>query len=368
ALLAFVKKQLQKTNVYRFLGGFLLWIYSPLCAQNIVWKTGVYSFFDNTEFGGSSVQIPQTMAGVHLAPEIGLSLKSKHRIFAGIDLLHEYGSNKAVDFYDLVIFYEYAASPFRFYAGAIPRRLVLDKYPRMFFQDSILNYRPTINGVFWEYSVKNKYANVWLDWTSRQTHKRHETFFMGWSGRYSLGIFYAQHFGYMFHFAGMMEPGFDESIHDNGLLLTSLGIDLSEKTGLEKLETNLGWSMGLDRDRGIGMWHKPQGVLSEIKIEYKGLGLLNTYYKGGRQQLYYNNHGNELYWGDPIYRSKEYNRIDLYINFIRTPEVKLRFVYSLHLTEKQMYHEQAFYATFDLDNLKKEKHEKRYQYLWDKWF
>jgi hypothetical protein len=351
---------------------FLLWIFlgihSPLCAQEIVWKANVRSFFDNTEFGGSQVQMPQTMAGVHLAPELGLSLKGKHRIFAGIDLLHEYGSNKAVDFYDPVIYYEFAGQPFRFYAGAIPRRLVLDRYPRMFFQDSIANYRPTINGVFWEYGANDSYANVWLDWASRQTHTRHESFFMGWSGRYRHGLFYAQHFGYMFHFAGMMAPEIRESIHDNGLILSSIGIDLAGKTGFEKLETNIGWSMGIERDRGIGVWHKPQGILSEIKVEYGGVGVFNTYYKGDNQQAYYSDHGNELYWGDPIYRSKEYDRMDLYISFIQTEAVKLRFIYSLHLTEKQLYHEQAFYATFNLDNLKNKKHERKYHYLWDQWF
>jgi hypothetical protein len=355
-------------KAYCFLLGLFIGIYSPLCAQDVVWKTGLRSFFDNTEFGGSRVQIPQTMAGVHLAPEIGLSLNGNHRVFAGIDLLHEYGSNKAVGFYDPILYYEYAGAPFRFYAGAIPRHLVLDKYPRMFFQDSISNYRPVINGVFWEYGVNGNYANVWLDWASRQTHQRHEAFFMGWSGRYNHGIFYAQHFGYMFHFAGVMDPVIPEPLHDNGLILTSLGIDLAEKTGFVKLETNLGWSVGLERDRELGIWHKPQGVLSETKVEYRGLGLFNTYYKGSSQQVYYSDHGNELYWGDPVYRSKEYDRIDLYIHFIRTPAVTLKFAYSLHLTEKQMYHEQAFYATFNLDNLKNKKHEKKYQYLWDKWF
>ncbi|MDR2118511.1 MAG: hypothetical protein LBP25_03125 [Tannerellaceae bacterium] len=342
----------------------------PLGAQDVVWKTGVHSFFDNTEFGGSAVQIPQTMAGVHLAPEAGLSLDGTHRVFAGADLLHEYGSERAVDFFNPVVYYEYAGTPFRFYAGAIPRRLALDRYPRMFFQDSILNYRPVIHGVFWEYRHRHSYANVWLDWTGRQTRTRHEAFFMGWSGRYGFagGMIYAQHFGYMFHFAGMMNPVIDESIHDNGLMLTSLGLDLSEKTGFAKLEANLGWAIALDRDRGIGVWNKPQGILAETKIEYRGLGLFNSWYKGGSQQVYYSDHGNLLYWGDPVYRATEYNRLDLYIRFIQTAAVTLKFAYSLHFMEKNMYHEQAFYATFNLDNITRTTHEKKYRYLWDQWF
>jgi hypothetical protein len=351
---------------------FLFLISFGLCtslfAQKIEWKTGLHSFFDNTEFGHSLVQNPQTMGGIHFIPEAGLDWKNGHRIFVGIDLLHELGSNKIIDITYPVVYYEYENKGFRFYMGAVPRQLVLDKYPRMFFQDSIKNYRPTLNGFFWEYQRKKNYANIWLDWTSRQTEERHESFFMGWSGEYHPGIFYARHFGYMFHLAGVMNPEIPEAVHDNGLLLTSFGINFAPKTGFEKLEVNAGWSIGLDRDRDIGVWNKPQGLLSELKIEYRGLGIFNTYYKGESQQIFYNDHRNELYWGDPIYRSKEYNRSDFYIYFIKTNIVKVKFIYSLHFTEGQIYHEQAFYATFDLDNFKNKKNEKRYKYLWDNWF
>jgi hypothetical protein len=349
---------------YFFLAGLLLCPYSLLPAQQLAWKAGVHSFFDNVEFGGSALQTPQTMAGVHLAPEIGIVWEGKHRVFAGTDLMHEYGSDQVVTAAPL-IYYEYAGNPFRFYAGAIPRTILLDKYPRMFFRDSVMNYRPALNGVFWEYASGINYANVWLDWTGRQTDTQREAFFMGWSGKYSYRSFYAQHFGYMFHFAKTKNPAAGQSIHDNGLLLTSLGIDWAGKAGFDKLDINLGWSVGLDRDRGLGVWHRPQGLLSEIKIEYKGLGAFNTYYKGDGQQVYYGDRGSELYWGDPAFRSKEYDRMDLYVCFINTNVVRLKFIYSLHFMENRLYHEQAFYATFDLSNLKNRTPQKKYRYLWD---
>jgi hypothetical protein len=308
------------------------------------------------------------MGGIHFVPEVGLDWKNNHRILFGVNLLHEFGSNKIIDYTDPVVYYEYENKGFRFYMGAVPRQLVLDKYPRMFFQDSIKNYRSTLNGFFWEYKQKKNYANIWMDWASRQTEKQHESFFMGWSGEYNPGIFYVRHFGYIFHFAGIMNPEVPEAVHDNGLLLTSFGINFAPKTGFEKLELNAGWSIGLDRDRDIGVWNKPQGLLSELKVEYKGLGIFNTYYKGESQQIFYNDHSNDLYWGDPVYRSTAYNRSDFYICFIKTNIVKVKFIYSFHFTERQVYHEQAFYATFDLDNFKSKKNEKRYKYLWDNWF
>ena len=327
-----------------------------LSAQEFIWKAGVHSFFDNAEFAHSSVQIPQTMAGIHLVPEAGLSWDKRHRAFAGFDAVHEFGSDKTIDFIDPLAYYNFDGEHFRFYMGAFPRRAALEKYPRMFFQDSIAYYRPVVNGLFWEFYKKDNYINVWLDWTSRQTETRREAFFMGWSGRYNLGVFYGQHFGYMFHFAGIMNPEIPEGLHDNGLILTSLGVDFARKTIFEKLEMNVGWSAGLERDRNyIDNWHTPQGLLSEIKIEYKGLGLFNTFYKGDGQQFFYDDHGSELYWGDRFYRTKQYNRTDLYLNFFKTSVVNVKLNFSFHFAEGKMYHQQSLYASFELDNLKKKK-------------
>ncbi|MDR3329108.1 MAG: hypothetical protein LBS63_03235 [Prevotellaceae bacterium] len=335
-------------------------------AQGVLYKAEVRSFFDNTEFGTSNVQMPQTMAGTHLAPEVGMGWGEQHRIFVGLDAMHEWGSNKAVDFFDPIAYYQFSGKLFRAYVGAFPRSLALGRYPRMFFQDSVLNYRPIVNGVFWELLHGESYLNLWLDWASRQAPDRHEAFFMGWSARCSYGVLYAQHFGYMFHFAGTMHPIVDEGLHDNGVVLTSLGVDFADKAGIEKLEANLGWSVGLERDRSLGEWHRPQGVLSEIRVEYKGVGAFNTYYNGGSQQVFYSDHASDLYWGDPIYRSREYNRTDFYINFVKTDVVHIKLIYSLHFTEQTAYHEQGLQVTFALDNFSKKK-QKGYEYIWDRW-
>ena len=341
-------------------------VFMDVSSQELLWKAGVYHFFENNEFANSKVQIPQTMAGVHLAPEIGVKWNDNHRIFAGFDAMHEYGSNSVIDFFNPIVYYEFSGKPFRFYVGAFPRKLVLDKYPRMFFQDSIYNFRPVINGTFWEYYSGDNYMNFWMDWVSRQTDKRREAFFLGWSGRYNLHVFYGQHFGYMLHFANVANPETSEGLHDNILLLTSLGVDLSSKTNFEKLEANIGWTVGLERDRSLANWHRPQGLLSEIKIEYKGLELYNTYYKGKNQQIFYDDHGSDLYWGDPIYRTKEYNRTDLSVLFYKSNIVNLKLTWALHFAEQTTYHSQLLTATFELDNQKK-KGGKKARYVWDNW-
>lgn len=353
----------------RFLGVVVLFCFcmGHVLAQDKVWKLGVNSFFDNTEFGNSGVQIPQTMAGVHVAPEVGLSWGGVHCVYVGADVLHEYGSNKAVDRLDPIAYYSYGRAPFRFYMGAFPRKLVLEDYPRLFFTDSIHNYRPNINGLCWEFSHGKSYIRAWLDWTSRQTYTRNETFFMGESARLSLGEWYVQHFGYMFHYAGVMNPVVPEALHDNGLYRTSLGVDLSERTGWDKLDFSLGWAVGVeDARQGVPNWLKHHAIMAEAKVEYRGLGLENSLYAGNRQMAFYDDHGMNLYWGDRVYRAQRYDRSDFYIRFFHTEVVDIKLMYTLHFLENDMYHEQSLYVCFNIGNRVK-KHAQPYRYLWSPW-
>jgi len=338
-------------------------------SQEVLYKVGLHSFFDNNEFDGCPLGYSQTMAGVHFAPQIGLGWDTNHRIFVGIDAMHEFGSNKAIGYYDPIAYYEYNNKLFRFDMGAFPRKMALDKYPLFFFQDSIRNYRPTMTGFFWEFgSEEGNYMNIWLDWTSRQTFTDRETFFMGWSGRYNRDIFYAQHFGYMRHFAGVMDPANHTPVRDNGRIWTAVGLNLSSKTPFDELDINAGWAAGIERDRATDAgWNSMNGLLSEIRVEYRGVGAFNTYYRGKGQYEYFDEYGSQLYWGDRLYRATSYDRLDGYVYLMKTDVVTLKFVFTLHFVNSILGAEQQLYATFDLDNLKDRKPSKKYQYLWDHW-
>jgi hypothetical protein len=98
-------------------------------------------------------------------------------------------------------------------------------------------------------------------------------------------------------------------------------------------------------------------------VEYKGVGLFNTLYRGKGQMSFYNDHRSDLYWGDPIYRASSYDRADIYINFLNTGVVKTRFTYSLHFTEGTMYHEQMLNVSFNI-NKNRDKKEPKPRYLW----
>jgi hypothetical protein len=340
-----------KASFY-FLVIFLL-IYSDAFAQQKNWRLDVFSFFDNTEFGRSAVKIPQTMAGVQVAPEFGVVWDTVNKVNIGINLLHEFGSPNAIDKFYPTAYYESDRGPYRFLMGAFPRSRTIENYPRLFFQDSISYYRPNINGFFTEYRKGDSYFNVWLDWTGRQSKTLNEEFFIGFSGKYKTGIFYLQHFGAMFHYAGKMDPVVEEPLHDNLLFLTSAGIDLSGLTCFSKLEANAGWAIRLERSRSDNSgWIASNGFLMETRLEYKWFGIFNTFFAGNDMMHYYNVLGNKLYWGDPTYRSRTSDRSDFYISFLQSRSVDLDLTYSLTFMESRVYHEQMLKLIVNLNSLK----------------
>lgn len=323
----------------------------PAISQDVKWKVGLFSFFDNIEFAGSHYAIPQTMSGVRLSPELGLRWDSVHLVSGGISLLHEFGSAGTINSVSPFAYYYYNGKPVRFMMGAFPRDNALGRYPRVFFRDSVTYYRPEMNGMFLEYGRGKSYFNLWLDWSSRQTFTEREAFFAGFSGRYHTGPFFISHFNYMYHFSGYKDPAVEEALHDNILLLTSAGLDLSEVFTFDRLELSGGWLTGFERARADASgWIRQNGFLAEVVVDYGAFGLTNSYFRGDRLYTFYNDHGNELYWGDPLYRAGTYNRTDLKLRFLRKVKISLDLIYSLHFAEGNVYHEQSLKAKIDLNN------------------
>ena len=321
-------------------------------SQEKIWQVGLFSFFDNLEFGGSEVKIPQTMSGVIFAPEAGLRWDSVHRLSIGVNLMHEFGNREALQNFYPTAYYEITRGPFDFIMGAFPRERISGHYPRLIIQDSISYYRPNIEGLFLAFNRNGSYIKVWLDWTGRMSETVNEAFIASINGRYKYGILYLEHFGHMYHYAGKLNPVVSEAYHDNLLFKTSVGIDLSGNTFLNTLEANAGWVAGFERARADNTgWIKMNGFLMETRIEYRKIGLFNTYYIGDGLMKFYEDHGSDLYWGDPVYRAKKYNRTDMYVSFYRDRTINMELTYSLHFLESRIYHEQMIKIRIDLNNL-----------------
>src|SRR5690554_2982005 len=170
-------------------------------SQNIDWEINTHRFADNREYK-CSVQIPQSIMGQRIAPEIGLNWEQHHHIRIGANVLNEFGSDRLIDQVDYISYYAYKKEPFSFYFGNFDREKVYHDFPRAFFYDSLNYYRPNVQGLLWKYEKNKNNLSVFLDWTSRQTDINRETFFMGGSGTYYFHSVFSKFYYYMYHRAG----------------------------------------------------------------------------------------------------------------------------------------------------------------------
>jgi hypothetical protein len=88
-------------------------------------------------------------------------------------------------------------------------------------------------------------------------------------------------------------------------------------------------------------------------MEYKWFGIFNTLYIGDGLMKFYSAYGNKLYWGDPVYRVKTYDRVDFYVIFLHNNKIDLDFTFSWHFLEDNVYQEQLLRVNVNLDFFKK---------------
>jgi hypothetical protein len=321
-------------------------------AQNVVWKAGVNYFFDNTEFAKSTITRDQTMTGVHFTPEIGLAWDSIHSFYIGTDLLKTSGSQNYIDAIHPIAYYQYKTSRSTLYAGAFPRADLLSNYSDLFFQDSVKYYTPTIQGIFWKLGNRNSFFNVWLDWNGHQTAVNRETFFVGASAHKKFNHFFTDFESYMYHFATTRPDPQGYGVCDNLLGHLSVGMDYSNKQGLDTLLFAAGVLGGVERDRKLpNGTYAPVGIALRANAEFKGFGTQNMLYMGDKRMLFYSNYGTALYWNNPFLRSNYYLESKWYYQFIRSQFVQGRVALKLHYSEGKLMFEQAFTVHALLNNL-----------------
>lgn len=316
----------------------LLMLTHLLTAQTLEWKAGMYHFFDNTEFLGSSYVNDQTMAGIRFSPEIGLKM-NQHHFSVGFDALKSYGSPNLVDSCSPTAYYLFDNGHFRFMMGSFAREGQLNEYSRAFFQDSIRYYRPNMNGFLLAYTGDDFKAKLFLDWTGKQSPTVHEAFFVGASAAYKKSIFTAEAQALMFHHAGSLQL---RGVRDNILLHPALGLDLAGQTWLDSLTLSVGTLVGLERHRALANNYTSRtGLLVELDATYKGFGMASSTYFGEGIMIDYTSMGSELYWGDPLYRGTFYSRVDLSYDFLRLPYLTGKINFANHFSEGNFYVEQS---------------------------
>jgi hypothetical protein len=309
--------------------------------QAFEWTAGFDGFFDNREYFNEFTE-PQTMFGSRLHAEVGFALNSRHKFRGGLNYLYEFGSKGDLVAPDITMYYNGKSEHLKFFIGAFPRRNIID-HPLILLKDTLSYYRPNIEGMFLEARTGWGYHNIWIDWTSRQTDTKRETFLIGGEGMLRKGVFFYRHDFIMYHYAGPAIPVPDDHIRDNGGLTVNMGADLSAVINIDSLILSSGVAVSYDRIRNLYDFNFPAGWLSSIKIMHKGAGINGLYYLGDSQVLLY---------GDGFYKSDNYGRLDLFYESNKQRSISGKLQFSFHFLPGKINSSQSFIIYINLGGRK----------------
>jgi hypothetical protein len=108
---------------------------------------------------------------------------------------------------------------------------------------------------------------------------------------------------------------------DDNSVLGSIGVDLSEKLSLDELNISTAWVSTYSHLRSSDVvWTK--GWFSQLDARYRFVGMKGTYYLG---------EGPNLLYGDWLYRSGNYGRIDLFLDPFNNTRVSSKIGFSMHM-------------------------------------
>ncbi|SEN00134.1 hypothetical protein SAMN05216436_11071 [bacterium A37T11] len=306
--------------------------------QRLEWKVNTFGFADNREYNNSN-GYSQSILGIRLSPEIGLQIDSVHHLRVGASFLHEFGSSKGLDKVNPVIYYNFKDKGFDFYIGMFPRYDLLKDVPRAILNDTLMYYRPNIEGLLLRYANQHVMQQLWIDWTSRQTETAREQFLVGLSGKFNAGVLYLSDYATLFHDAGAMIPDSTRPLRDNAAVNVNIGANLSHHTFLDSLDLNAGLLMSFDRHRNHPGWNVPKGVLAHLYMEYRRFSIFDTFYAGEKQ---------DIANGDRLYNTKSYNRLEFGWAALRFKNLEGKFIASFHFTNGAMDNQEQFMLRYNI--------------------
>jgi len=288
---------------------------------------------DNREYFNDFIN-PQTILGASTNVLFGAEVAQGHSLYGGFYYLYEYGHFIDGHKPQLNLFYQFNSDKYEFYFGAFPRKDLLN-YPLALMTDTLMYYRPNVQGGLGKIKWSFGEQNIWCDWTSRQSDTIKETFLAGFCGEIRANIFYIENYAYMYHSAGTAIRDWNDPIRDNGGGALFLGADLSEFGKFNSLRVDIGVLTAYDRFRPNPYGFAFGGML-RTELMFEKLGFKASYYKGNKINLVY---------GDNFYTSGNYGRLDLIWYPFKSKRVNAKIDLGLHFTEDGVDSSQQFYIT-----------------------
>lgn len=290
-------------------------------SQNFEYQVLFEGIGDNREYF-NPLAMPQTILGARSAFEVGVE-KEGHRIRGGLSYLYEFGSN--IDYNPVLptLYYQFSDEQKEFIFGAFPRCGKID-FPLAMLTDTLLYYRPNIEGIYLNANWNWGNQNAFVDWVSRQTDTKRENFMAGLSGEIFYKNFFLQNYILLFHDAG---PAIDipgDHIKDYFGLAVQAGIRTNAESKLNGYII-AGLLNSEYRERSVtDGFIVGNSFFAEASGRFKNFGIKSVLNSGS---------GHQFAYGDRFYRAKNYWRTDVIWYFINHEKVKGKFNLSFHVID-----------------------------------
>jgi hypothetical protein len=302
---------------------FILYLFAAFTvkSQDFEYKVLFEGIGDNREFF-NDYGYPQTILGVRGAFEVGVVFDN-HRLRGGLSQLQEFGSDIDGQKPKLTMYYHFENEKNEFLFGAFPRRDKID-FPLAMLTDTLLYFRPNIEGMFGELRWEWGHQNGFVDWVNRQTEFNSEIFTAGTSGEVFVNNLFLQNYILLTHDAVPIEQAPADHIEDYFGFALQAGIRTPKDNKFEGY-AKAGVLGSAFRDRGgADLFQNAFSFFAEAKGKYKNFGAKSVLSSGA---------GHRFAYGDHFYRSKNYMRTDVIWYFINHEKVKGTFNLSFHIID-----------------------------------
>lgn len=290
-------------------------------SQNFEYQVLFEGIGDNREYF-SNYAMPQTILGARGAFELGVEMDG-HKLRGGLSYLFEYGTDIDYHLPKLTMYYQFSDEQKDFLFGAFPRRDRID-FPLAMLTDTLLYYRPNIEGLFGEVRWDWGHQNAFVDWVSRQTDVDRENFMVGFSGEIEYKNLFLQNYLLMFHDANAKIDVPGKHLKDYLGFAVQGGIRTSKESIFQGC-IKAGILASAYRERTVmDEFQNAGSFFMEAYGKYKNFGIKSVLSSGS---------GHQFAYGDRFYRLDNYWRTDAIWYFINHEKVKGKFNVSFHVLD-----------------------------------
>ena len=300
----------------------LLWVFPVFTnAQKFEYQVRFEGITDNREYF-NPIAYAQTIMGSRGAFEVGIEI-DQHRIRGGLSQLYEFGSDLDLNKPKLTMYYQYVDEKRELLFGAFPRAKRIN-FPFARLTDTVLYYRPNIEGLFYESRWNWGKENIFIDWTSRQTDFNRENFLVGFSGEVFYKNLFVENHILLFHNMGPRIDIPGDHIKDYLGFAVRAGVRTNETSQI-KATLKAGALGSSFRERSVtNGFINATSLFAEANARYKNYGIKTVLSSGGSHKFAF---------GDRFYGARNYMRTDLIWYFVNHEKVKGRINYAFHFID-----------------------------------